>query len=234
MALIYFADDDLDARALVKGCLSLDGHRTVCFASGEELIGEFLRNPCDLVILDVMMPKADGFEVLGKIRSISSIPIIMLTAKTGENDCYSGFAHGADDYIGKPFRPVLLRGKVHALLSRAALAPGKQLKKTSLEDLVCGNLCSSKGDASFSVGERSLLLTPVERKYLYFMMQRYNNPVAREEALEEVWGLGDAVKSRVVDETNRRVRVKLSKLGASVVLESIWGFGYILKDEVSS
>lgn len=228
MGLIYFADDDFDARSLVRGCLTLDGHDVKCFESGNDLLGEFLSRPCDLVILDVMMPGSDGFGVLKKIRSISRVPIIMLTAKTAECDCYTGFAEGADDYIGKPFRPILLRGKVHALLSRRGWSGEKGAPRVC-EDLTCGNLCATGGGEAFFVAGKNLSLTPIERKYLYFMMGRFGNPVAREDALTEVWGISGPV-SRVVDETNRRVRIKLAAAKSSVVLESVWGLGYVLKE----
>ncbi len=229
MGLIYFADDDLDARSLVKGCPTVDGHTVECFEPGRDLLHAFLREPCDLVVLDVMMPGVDGMEILKRLRTISSVPVIMLTAKAGEEDCFSGFSTGADDYMTKPFRPILLRGKVHALLSRAQLDARKAADGEPLPDLRCGNLHSANGGQSFQVGAKILDLTPLERQYLYFMMERFNKPVSRAEALQEVWNLPDS-NSRVVDETNRRVRIKLTEAHASVTLESVWGVGYILKE----
>lgn len=228
MGLVYFADDDFDARALVKGYLALDGHAVECFECGEALLGAFLQNPCDLVILDVMMPGADGLEILKRLRAVSDVPVIMLTAKNEEEDCVSGFSRGADDYIGKPFRPILLRGKVHALLSRARLSAEERPSSSLAKDLQCGNLRSEAGGNVFFVGSRPLALTPLERSYLRLMMENFDAPVSREGALERVWGLKEQ-GSRVVDETNRRVRMKLVELGATVALESIWGFGYVLK-----
>lgn len=227
MGLVYFADDDFDARALVKGCLKLDGHKVKCFQSGEELLAEFLQRPCDLVILDVMMPGPDGLEVLRRIRAVSDVPIIMLTAKDEEEDCFVGFSRGADDYIGKPFRPILLRGKVHALLSRARLRTVEDPCQPA-KNLQCGNVRSEDGGKSFYVGPHALQLTPLERSYLQLMMENYDSPVPRERALEWVWGIKEQ-GSRVVDETNRRVRIKLVSVGANIALESVWGVGYVLR-----
>lgn len=232
MGLVYFADDDFDARTLVKGCLALDGHTVCCFESGEELLGEFLRKPCDLVILDVMMPGPDGLEILKRLRAVSDTPVIMLTAKDEEEDCFTGFSRGADDYIGKPFRPILLRGKVHALLSRAQKSAEEGLRKETPKDLQCGNLRFRGEGSAFFVGSHSLALTPLERSYLRLMMENFGSPVSREEALSQVWGLEEQ-GSRVVDETNRRLRIKLAKAKASVALESAWGVGYVLKENAS-
>lgn len=227
MGLVYFADDDFDARALVKGCLGLDGHEVKCFQAGEELLAEFLKRPCDLVILDVMMPGPDGLEVLQRIRTVSDVPVIMLTAKDEEEDCFAGFSYGADDYIGKPFRPILLRGKVHALLSRARVRAQEDPCRP-VADLQCGNVRSEGGGRAFFVGSGALQLTPLERSYLQLLMENFNTPVSREEALERVWGLKEQ-GSRVVDETNRRVRIKLVSAGANIALESVWGIGYVLR-----
>ena len=230
MALVYFADDDFDARSLVRGCLSLDGHNVKCFETGEALLGEFLNNRCDLVILDVMMPRVDGFEILRRIRGFSSVPVILLTAKNGEGDYFSGFAKGADDYIEKPFRPILLRGKVHELLSRIQLSASEKTVASRLKNMTCVDLRFSGNNTTFYINDRHFRLTPVEGKYLHFMMERFNTPVAREDILKGVWGL-EKSSSRVVDETNRRIRIKLTEEGAHVVLESIWGYGYILKEK---
>lgn len=229
MALIYFADDDEDVRFSVKEALVKDGHRVTAFDSGEALLRGLSRNECDLVVLDIMMPSLDGMETLKKIRSFSFVPVILLTAKSGEEDFQTGVLGGADDYIVKPFRPTILRGKVHALLRR--VAADHTNPRCSFGNMVaCGNISAQGGGVYFLCnGTDRLPLTQTEGRYLFYLMQRFNQPVSRKELLENIWGFEEG-SSRVVDETNRRLRNKLVQGGANIAPESIWGFGYVLKE----
>lgn len=228
MALIFFADDDEDVRFSVERALVEDGHSVVLFDSGETLLEALFRKECDLVVLDIMMPGLNGVETLKRIRSFSFVPVILLTAKSGEEDFRAGVLSGADDYIVKPFRPVILRGKVHALLRRVA-ADRLNPRRCFGDALTCGNVSAQAGGAYFLCnGTNRLPLTQTEGRYLFYLMQRFNQPVSPKELLADIWGIEEG-NSRVVDETNRRLRNKLVQGGANIATESIWGFGYVLK-----
>lgn len=118
MATIYYADDEQEIREIVSAFLRNDGHEVVTFENGDLLLAAFQKSPCDLVLLDIMMPGTDGIGVLTALRSISTVPVILLTAKDTDSDYYTGLSLGSDDYITKPFKPMILSAKVHALLRR--------------------------------------------------------------------------------------------------------------------
>lgn len=229
MALVFFADDDEDVRFSVKCALAEDGHEVELFKTGKALLERLTQKESDLVILDIMMPELDGVETLKAIRTFSFVPVILLTAKSGEEDFRNGVLSGADDYIVKPFSSIVLRGKTHALLRRVA-ADRANPRENFGGVLSCGNVSSQEGGAYFLCNKTQVLpLTQTEGRYLFYLMQRFNRPVSRKDLLADIWGLSEG-SSRVVDETNRRLRNKLIQNGANIAPESIWGFGYILKE----
>ena len=133
MAAIYYADDEQDIRELVSAWLKSDGHEVTAFETGDALLTAFRERPCDLVILDIMMPGTDGIGILTALRRESRVPVILLTAKDTDSDYYTGLTLGSDDYITKPFKPMLLSARVKALLRRVEMdsgAPG--LRKFAL------------------------------------------------------------------------------------------------------
>lgn len=127
------------------------------------------RPPCDLVLLDIMMPGTDGIGVLTAIRAISTVPVILLTARDTDSDYYNGLCLGSDDYITKPFKPMILSAKVHALLRRVQY--GNQTKaEQDTPDLCCGNLRFDGRKREFFAAGTPLRLTPTEMKFLAYMM----------------------------------------------------------------
>ena len=120
MAVIFYAEDEKEIRDIVSAFLVNDGYEVVTFENGDLLLEEFKNRPCDLVLLDIMMPGTDGIGVLTALRAISKVPVIMLTAKDTDSDYYSGLSLGSDDYITKPFKPMILSAKIKALLRRIA------------------------------------------------------------------------------------------------------------------
>lgn len=227
MAKIYYADDEKEIRDIVSAFLKNSGYEVKTFATGDLLLTAFKEMPCDLILLDIMMPGTDGIGILRAIRELSKVPVILLTAKDTDSDYYNGLLLGSDDYITKPFKPMILSAKIHALLRRIqyeSQAKGKQETK----DLDCGNLHYSNRKQEFMVNGKPLPLTPTERRFLEFMMQRFEETVGRNEVLDAVWDMGHDVESRVADETNRRLRKKLTAAGANVYVQTVWGYGFKL------
>ena len=144
---IYLADDEKSIRELLHSFLTSDGYEVRSFESGDALLAAFQQEPAELVILDIMMPGTDGLTVCRELRSVSDIPIILLTAKDSELDYVMGISQGGDDYHTKPFRPTILLMKVRALLRRVEMDRGK----TATADELC------YGDIRYSATENAVL-----------------------------------------------------------------------------
>ena len=223
---ILIAEDDPDIRDGVRILLAGEGYHILEAENGTRAL-EIFNPEVDLVILDIMMPGTDGLTVCREIRSVSDIPIILLTAKDSELDYVMGISQGSDDYLTKPFRPTILLMKVKALLRRVEMDRGKT---TAAEDkLRYGDLrCSATENAVFC-GNTIVALTQTELRLLSYMMKQPEKAYSREDLLSAVWGFDSDVETRVTDETLRRIRKKLLQAGSTVSVSTIWGFGYKLK-----
>ncbi len=143
--LIYAADDEAGIRRLLEVFLQSEGYDTVTFETGDALLAAFLQRPCDLAILDIMMPGSDGLTIAQALRRVSKVPIMMLTAKGEEEDIIRGLTLGSDDYLIKPFRPALLLVHVKALLRRVSLEQEALRLADQAGDLACGDLLYESG-----------------------------------------------------------------------------------------
>ena len=223
---IYLADDEKSIRELLHSFLASDGYTVRSFESGDALLEAFRQEPAELVILDIMMPGTDGLAVCRELRTVSDIPIILLTAKDSELDYVMGISQGSDDYLTKPFRPTILLMKVKALLRRVEMDRGK----TAAEDeLHYGDIRYSATENAIFYGTVPVSLTQTELRLLSYMMKQPEKAYSREELLSAVWGFDSEVETRVTDETLRRIRKKLLQAGSTVSVSTIWGFGYKLK-----
>ena len=223
---IYLADDEKSIRELLHSFLASDGYTVRSFESGDALLEAFRQEPAELVILDIMMPGTDGLTVCRELRSVSDIPIILLTAKDSELDYVMGISQGSDDYLTKPFRPTILLMKVKALLRRVEMDRGK----TAAEDeLHYGDIRYSATENAIFYGTAPVSLTQTELRLLSYMLKQPEKAYSREELLSAVWGFDSEVETRVTDETLRRIRKKLLQAGSAVSVSTIWGFGYKLK-----
>ena len=223
---IYLADDEKSIRELLHSFLASDGYAVRSFESGDALLEAFRQEPAELVILDIMMPGTDGLAVCRELRTVSDIPIILLTAKDSELDYVMGISQGSDDYLTKPFRPTILLMKVKALLRRVEMDRGK----TAAEDeLHYGDIRYSATENAIFYGTVPVSLTQTELRLLSYMMKQPEKAYSREELLSAVWGFDSEVETRVTDETLRRIRKKLTQAGSTVSVSTIWGFGYKLK-----
>ncbi len=186
MYKLLIADDDNEIRELLEFDLSHSGYITECAKDGEEALQKALTGNYDLILLDVMMPKMNGFDVCKNIRkSKPDTPILMLTAKGAMSDKTQGFDSGADDYIVKPFdiQEVLLR--VRALVRRS---PNKNNENTAQEILKIGDIELFPDSLETEIKNKRIKLTPTEFEILYCLMQHFNNAVSLAILLNEVWG----------------------------------------------
>lgn len=225
---IYVADDDDNIRQVVKTFLASDGFTVEDFPTGDLLLERFRQEPCDLAILDVMMPGSDGFTVCTELRKVSTVPIIMLTARDSENDFAMGLGLGSDDYITKPFSAMALLMRVRAIFrrvdfeSRKHAAPEKQAASV-------GQLVLDEDSRHVLGAGKPLALTPTEYEVLKYLMLHAGQAVSREELLNSVWGFETVIETRATDDTVRRLRQKLGGLGVSIA--AVWGYGFRLEEE---
>lgn len=224
---VYIADDDDNIRQVIKTFLVNDGYAVEDFPTGDALLKRFEEAPCDLAILDVMMPGRDGFAVLTELRRISTVPIIMLTARDSENDCAMGLGLGSDDYITKPFSAMALLMRVRAIFRRIEFESSKY-RAPMQEGVTFGDLTLDEGGRTVLLSGEPLSLTPTEYGVMKHLMLRKGEAVSREELLDKVWGFESIVETRATDDTVRRLRQKLA--GSRVVISAVWGYGFKLEE----
>ena len=227
---IYVADDDDNIRQIVKTFLSSDGYRVEDFPMGDLLLERFKQSPCDLVILDVMMPGSDGFTICTKLREISTVPIIMLTARDAENDYAMGLGLGSDDYITKPFSAIALLMRVRAIFRRIDFESQKQHAAAVPASVTVGKLSLDEDRRQVLCNSQALALSPTEYEVLKYLMLHKDQAVSREDLLNAVWGFETAVETRATDDTVRRLRQKLD--GCGIAISAVWGFGFRLVEDL--
>lgn len=219
---ILVVDDEVRMRKLLKDFLSVKGYEVLEAGDGEEAIDVFFRNNgVSLVILDVMMPKMNGWEVLKTIRRSSSVPVIMLTARGEENDELQGFKLGADEYISKPFSPKILTARVDAVLRRANA--GKAEKQTF------GGVTIDRAAHTVKADGDPVELSFKEFELLDYFMQNKNIALSRENILQNVWDYDYFGDARTIDTHVKKLRAKLGKCGEQI--KTIWGMGYKFEEE---
>ena len=219
---IMVVDDDPNISQLVKLYLEKEGYEVRTAARGDDAVNEFTRLPPDLMVLDVMLPGMDGFQVLKSIRKSSAIPVIMLTARDETFDKVLGLELGADDYMTKPFDTKELVARVKAVLRRTQ--GGEEEKKT---DISFPGLTVSIAEYAVYYEGKRLDMPPKELEVLYFLAGSPNQVFTREQLLKQVWGFDFFGDSRTVDVHIKRLREKLpesEKYGWSI--HTVRGVGY--------
>lgn len=227
--LIYIADDEENIRNLVKRFLESSGYKVKAFDNGDKLLEEFEKKPCDLVILDIMMPGSDGFQICTKLREKSIVPIIMLTARDSDMDYVTGITLGSDDYFTKPFSPMSLVMRVKAIFRRIDF---ENSEKNNVEDmyenLKFGGVTIDKKSKNVKYDGKTIELTPNELSLLTYLFENKDRAVSREELLNKIWGYDSEVETRAADDTVKRLRKKISN--TNIAIETVWGFGFRLKE----
>ena len=215
---ILIVDDESRMRKLIKDFLTAKGYSILEAEDGEKALEVFEQNKAkiDLILLDVMMPKLDGWSVLRQIRQTSKVPIIMLTARGEEQDELFGFELGVDEYISKPFSPKILVARVEAILKRT----GKNEKE--IKDL--GGIQIDKEGRTVSVDGKPIELSLREYELLLYLVQNENIALSRDKILNNVWNYDYYGDTRTIDSHVKKIRHKLGKKGKYI--KTIRGIGY--------
>lgn len=217
MIKILLVDDEFRIRKVVGDFLSAKGYRVIEAVDGEDAVDKFLgTHGINLVILDVMLPKLDGWEVCRKIREYSDVPIVMLTARGEENDELYGFGLGADEYISKPFSPRILVARVETLLKRSHILGG--------EDICVGGLTVNLDAHTVTVFGTPIELSFKEFELLNFFINNRQIALSRDKILNNVWGFDYFGDVRTVDTHVKKLRSKLLSCGGYI--KTVHGVGY--------
>ena len=222
MATILVADDHRQIASILEEYLKKEGHTPVIAADGEEALALFAKTSPDAVLLDVMMPKLDGFAVCREIRKTSTVPVIMITARGEDFEKIMGLDIGADDYIVKPFSPGEVMARVRAVLRRMGHA-----QPEPKQVFTHGNLTIRLDDYEAQVGGRDVALTKKELEILWTLATHPNKVFSRDNLLESLWGYDYFGDTRTVDSHIKRLRAKLEAAGSDGwEIRTIWGVGY--------
>lgn len=220
---ILVVDDESRMRKLVRDFLVKSHYEVVEAADGAEALDLFFeQNDIDLIILDVMMPKMDGWQVCREIRAYSKVPIIMLTARADERDELMGFELGVDEYIAKPFSPKILVARVEAILRRSGQATADMIMEA-------GGIRLDKQAHSVIVDGEVVDLSYKEFELLAYFMENKGIALSREKILNSVWNYDYFGDARTIDTHVKKLRSKMGKKGE--LIKTIWGMGYKFEEE---
>lgn len=215
---IMVVDDESRMRKLVRDFLTREGFNVIEAGDGEEAVDLFYENKdVALIILDVMMPKMDGWQTCREIRAESKVPIIMLTAKGDEQDELKGFDLGVDEYISKPFSPKILVARVEAILRRSGKGGDDQI-------LSAGGIEINKTAHEVSVDGKKIELSFKEFELLSYFLENQGIALSREKILNHVWNYDYFGDARTIDTHVKKLRSKLGDKGD--LIRTIWGMGY--------
>lgn len=218
---ILVVDDDVNICELLRLYLEKDGYSVIIVNDGMEAISAFQDSKPDLVLLDIMLPKLDGWQVCREIRKTSDTPIIMLTAKGETFDKVLGLELGADDYVVKPFDAKEVVARVKAVLRRTGGNPTETVKEVRYDKLVI-NLTNYE----LRVNGEQIDTPPKELELIYHLASNPNRVFTRDQLLDEVWGFDYYGDSRTVDVHVKRLREKLEGVSDKWMLKTVWGVGY--------
>lgn len=218
---ILVVDDEANIRELARAYLEKNGYRVLVAVNGQQALDTIRQQTPDLVVLDLMLPGIDGWEVCRRVRANSNLPILMLTARDDDVDKIVGLEMGADDYLTKPFNPRELVARVRAILRRAAAVPNPQQERRRL-----GNLTVNPTSRDVLIGDLRIEVRSKEFDLLLTLMDHENIVLSREQLLDLVWGYEFYGQTRTVDVHIAHLRDKLA--ASNVKIETVWGKGYKL------
>lgn len=214
---VLMVDDEARMRKLVKDFLAIKGYKVIEAEDGEQAVDIFFKEKdIGLVILDVMMPKMDGWEVCRTLRRYSQVPIIMLTARSEERDELLGFELGVDEYISKPFSPKILVARIEAILRWGNAGTGEILEAAGIR--------VDKDAHEASVDGQPVDLSNKEFELLTYFMENQGMALSREKILNNVWNYDYFGDARTIDTHVKKLRSKLGEKGE--LIKTIWGMGY--------
>ncbi|MCL1804047.1 MAG: response regulator transcription factor [Eubacteriaceae bacterium] len=222
MPAMLIADDNKQIVSLLEAYAKKEGYSVQTAYDGDEALKKAQNAPFDIILLDVMMPHIDGFEVCREIRKRSTVPIIMVTARGEDFERIMGLDNGADDYIVKPFSPAEVMARVRAILRRITLegsAPGQRFEYA--------NLVINLDEYITQIGEAKIALTKKETEILWTLSTNKNKVFSRENLLNSLWGYDYYGDTRTVDSHIKRMRTKLDEYEhPGWEIKTIWGVGY--------
>lgn len=202
---ILVAEDEAPLRNLIRLSLEAAGHKVLAVADGQAALERFEQEQVDLIILDIMMPKVDGFTVCRKVRQRSDVPVLMLTALGDVEDVVTGFEAGADDYITKPFSFKEVEARIKAIMRRV-----EAIRHPSPPQVITiGRVTVDAETRSVQVDSRPVHLTPIEFSLLYYLMSRPGQAISKEKLFREVWGYDFVAGTNLVEVGIRRLREKI-------------------------
>ena len=214
---VLVVDDEERMRKLISDFLKIKGYETVEAGDGEEAIDVFFADKeIALIILDVMMPKMDGWEVLKTVREHSKVPVIMLTARTEETDELKGFEYGADEYLSKPFSPKILVARVEAILRRSGVNQDEVVRVGGIE--------VDKSAHSVKIDGKEIELSFKEYELLLYFIENKGIALSREKILNNVWNYDYFGDARTIDTHVKKLRAKMGTKGDYI--KTVWGMGY--------
>ena len=220
---ILVVDDESRMRKLVRDFLTKNNFEVLEAEDGEQAVDIFFeQRDIALIVLDVMMPKMDGWQVCREVRQYSKVPIIMLTAKSDERDELQGFSLGVDEYISKPFSPKILVARIEAILRRT-----NQLNQE--EALVCGGIRVDKAAHQVLIDGTPIELSYKEFELLTYFIENKGIALSREKILNNVWNYDYFGDARTIDTHVKKLRSKMGEKGD--MIKTIWGMGYKLEEE---
>ncbi len=239
MKKVLVVDDDPNIVEVLRLYFDKDGFAVISCLTGERAFDTFIVSQPDIVILDLMLPGRDGYDICREIRKVSDTPIIMLTARTDTLDKVVGLELGADDYVQKPFEPKELLARVKAVLRRvekkedSVLPPVEQ--KEASEVVTYQGLTIDKARYAVSVDDKEIEMPPKELELLFFLASHPNRVFTREQLLENVWGYDFYGESRTVDVHVKRIREKIEDVTKVVnwQIKTVWGVGYKFETNLS-
>ncbi len=220
---ILVVDDESRMRKLVRDFLVKSHYDVLEAEDGEQAVDIFFREKgIALIVLDVMMPKMDGWQVCREIREYSQVPIIMLTARGDEQDELQGFQLGVDEYISKPFSPKILVARIEAILRRTQSAGAQEL-------LVCGGITIDKNAHQVLIDDQPVDLSYKEFELLTYFVENKGIALSREKILNNVWNYDYFGDARTIDTHVKKLRSKMGEKGD--MIKTIWGMGYKLETD---
>lgn len=220
---VLIADDNLQIVSILKEYCKKNNFNVTLAHDGEETLEKIRNNKFDIVLLDIMMPKKNGFDVCKEVRTFSNVPIIMITARGEDFERIMGLETGADDYIVKPFSPGEVIARIHAILRR--VIPNENISQEKIFSY--DNLTINFSDFTVKINDEDIFLTKKEIELLWLLSTNRNKVFTRENLLDSIWGYDYFGDSRTVDSHIKRLRAKLDNYEhESWNIKTIWGVGY--------
>jgi two-component system response regulator ResD len=227
MSLIFVVDDDPNISQLISEYLKKDGHEVREFLNGDSLIEQVREESPQCLILDIMIPGLNGLQLLTMIRAFSEMPIIMISARGDEMDRIMGLELGSNDFLGKPFNPRELVGRVRSILRLVEYHKSPLAVTDANQPIRLGNMIISEEYRTVQIfNGHELALTLREFELLLHFAKNPNRPYSREQLIQQVWDYDFMGDVRIVDELIKRLRKKLIEFVSGFRVDTVWGYGY--------